>query len=247
MFAFPGPNGVRARMNGMRKTLLLFGATGDTGREVLNQALKEGHKVHVAEREFPSGFGEHPECIKHEADLLDGNLAHLMREVDCVISAVGLGRDPKTLMSPPPLYTEGALNMIKAMRQTGVQRLVVISAAFADPDATVPAWFKAATSPLARIFGQMADMERVIEAAEDIEWTAVRPGWLLDRPHTGTYSVSVDDLPAGTLRTRHGDLAEFMLRCAQDRLHIKEKPFIARKEDTLLETPPALIEEFVPW
>ncbi len=234
-------------MSIMTKTILLFGATGDTGREVLNQALEAGHHVHAAERDFPAGFGEHPNCTKHEADLLDGDLTDLVRGMDCVISAVGLGRDLKTLASPPPLYTEGALNMVKAMRETGVKRLVVISAAFADPDATVPTWFKVATSSLTRIFGQMADMERVLETTQDVDWTAVRPGWLLDRPKSGNYLVSLDDLPAGTLRTRHGDLADFMLRCALGNLHVREKPFVAGHEDTLLETAPALIEEFVPW
>ncbi len=231
----------------MTKTILLFGGTGDTGHEVLNQALEAGHHVHVAEREFPDGFGEHPNCTKHEADLLDGNLSDLVRGMDCVISAVGLGRDPKTLVSPPPLYTQGALNIVRAMRETGVKRLVVISAAFADPEVNSPMWFKLATASLDRIFSQMADMERVLEATQDIDWTAVRPGWLLDRPRSGNYSVSLDDLPEGTLRTRHGDLAEFMLRCALEDLHVLEKPFIARKEAMLLQSPPALIEELIPW
>ena len=231
----------------MTQTILLFGATGDTGREILNQALDAGHYVHMAERSFPDSFGLHKNCTRHEADLLEGDLSPLMQDIDCVISAVGLGRDPQTLASPPPLYTEGALNIVKAMRATDVKRLVVISAAFADPDVSSPAWFKAATASLKRIFGQMADMERVLETTENIDWTAVRPGWLLDRPNTGDYKVAMNDLPEGTLRTRHGDLADFMLRCALDGKYIREKPFIARAEDTALESPPALIEEFVPW
>jgi len=227
--------------------ILLFGATGDTGRNVLDQALEKGLHVRAAERDFPDDFRDHERLEKRNGNLLDPGLGELMEGVDYVVSAVGLPRDPQTLINPPPLYTEGAVNIVKGMRKSGVKRLVVISAAFADPDASVPTWFKAATKPLDRIFRQMGEMERVLRVADDIDWTAVRPGWLLNRPHTGEFSVSTDDLPAGTLRTRRADLAHFMLDCALEGKHVHECPFIARKENATLETPPALIEEFWPF
>ncbi|MBD2841501.1 SDR family oxidoreductase [Erythrobacter rubeus] len=231
----------------MTKKILLFGATGDTGRHVLDQALERGHSVRGAEREWPTNFCDHKRFEQREGDLIEGRLASLMDGIDCVISAVGLGRDPQTLINPPALYTEGAVQMVKAMRAAGVTRLVTISAAFADPDATVPLWFKAATAPLDRIFRQMGEMERVLRVCDDIEWTAVRPGWLLNRVQTGDFEVSLEDLPAGKLRTRRADLAQFMLDCALDGLHVHETPFIARKESIALETPPALIEELLPF
>lgn len=229
----------------MTTRILLFGATGETGSALLDLALEKGLHVRAAEREFPDGFGQHPNVETAEADLLDEGLGDLMDEVDCVISAVGLPRDPRTLVNPPPLYTEGAVNMIAGMRKRGLKRLVCISAAFADPRASVPLWFKAATSPLDRIFRQMGEMERVLRVCDDIDWTAVRPGWLLSREHTGDFEVSLDDLPKGTLRTRRPDLAQFMLDCALEEKHVHERPFIARKESAALETPPALLEEFL--
>lgn len=230
----------------MTKTILLFGATGDTGREILDQALEQGHDVRGAERDWPDGFCDHPSFDQRNADLINDDLAPLMDGVDCVISAVGLGRDPVTLVNPPPLYTEGAVNIIKGMRNAGIKRLVTISAAFAEPDASVPLWFKAATAPLDRIFRQMGEMERILRVCDDIDWTAVRPGWLLNRPLTNDYEVSLDDLPQGTLRTRRADLAAFMLDCAINAKHVHAMPFIAREESRSLETPPALIEELLP-
>lgn len=231
---------------GMTKTILLFGATGETGRHILDQALERGHKVRGAERDWPDNFCDHDNFEPYEADLIQGELDEVVAGVDCVISAVGLPRDAKTLINPPPLYTEGAVNIVQAMRKAKVKRLVTISAAFADPNATYPFWFKAATAPLDRIFRQMGEMERVLRVAEDIDWTAVRPGWLLNRECTGDYETSNDDIPAGTLRTRRADLAQFMLDCALDGKHIKETPFVARKESIALETPPALVEELLP-
>ncbi|MEM7666667.1 MAG: SDR family oxidoreductase [Pseudomonadota bacterium] len=227
--------------------ILLFGTTGNTGKPFLDQALADGHKVHGAERDWPDSFRDHANFEKREADLMEDDLADLMDGIDCVVSAVGLGRDPQTLINPPPLYTEGAVRLVQAMRKTRIKRLVTISAAFADPAASVPSWFTAATFPLDRIFRQMGEMERVLRVCDDIEWTAVRPGWLLNRELTGDYEVSLDDLPKGTLRTRRADLAHFMLDCALNEKHVRKTPFIARKESLALETPPALIEELLPF
>lgn len=227
----------------MTTRILLFGATGDTGSAILDRALDQGHHVRAAEPDFPSGFRTHERLEFAEADLLEDNLAGLMDGIDAVISAVGLPRDPRTLVNPPPLYTEGAVRIIDGMRKAGCRRLATISAAFADPDAMVPLWFRAASAPLDRIFRQMGDMERVLRVAKDIDWTAVRPGWLLNREYTGDYEVSLGDLPSGALRTRRADLAAFMLDCATRERHVRECPFIARRESLVLETPPALIEE----
>ncbi len=231
----------------MTKRILLFGATGETGSHVLDQALDRGLEVRASERDFPEGFRDHARLEKREANVLDPLDTDLFDGVDCVISAIGLPRDPQTIMNPPPLYTESAVNMVSAMRKAGVKRLVVISAAFADPDASVPMWFRAATRPLDRIFRQMGEMERVLRVCDDIQWTAVRPGWLLSRSHTGDFEVSTQDLPGGKLRTRRADLAQFMLDCALDGKHVRECPFIARKENIALETPPALVEELWPF
>lgn len=231
----------------MTKHILLFGASGDTGRLITDQALQRGCKVRAIEPDFPSDFADRPGLTKRDWDLIEGGFDNEMEGVDCVISAVGLGRGPQTLLNPPPLYSEGAVNIVKAMRKTGVKRFVTISAAFADPSASVPLWFKAATAPLERIFSQMGEMERVLRVCDDIEWTAVRPGWLLDRPLTEEYEVSLDDLPQGTLRTRRADLAHFMLECALGDRYIHKMPFVARKEGIQLETPPALIEELLPF
>ena len=231
----------------MTNRILLFGATGDTGSALLDQALDQGLHVRAAERDFPDDFRQHERLETVEANLLDTGLGELMEGVDCVISAVGLPRDPQTMINPPPLYSEGAVNIVTGMRKAGVKRFVTISAAFADPDASVPLWFRAASAPLDRIFRQMGEMERVLRVCDDIDWTAVRPGWLLNREHTGEYEVAEDDLPPGTLRTRRPDLADFMLACATEERHVRETPFIARKESALLESPPALIEEFWPF
>ncbi len=226
--------------------ICLLGPGGDTGKHILHQALERGHSVRGVEREDPGDLSDHPDFEPREADILADDLTDIVAGCDVVISALGLGRDLQTLADPPPLYTEGAVRIIEAMRAAKLKRVVVISAAFAARDANVPLWFRAATLPLTGIFRQMAAMERVLRAADDIEWTAVRPGWLLNRDHTGDFEVSETGLPGTILRTRRADLAHFMLDCAEKDLWVKQTPFIARREALHLETPPALMEEILP-
>jgi len=231
----------------MTTKILLIGPTGRTGRLVLDAALERGLAVRGLEREIDDDFCDHENFEFCSGDLLEGDFDSAMDGVDCVISAVGLERDPQTLLDPPPLYTEGAVNIVRAMRRTQVRRLIVISAAFANPHNSAPRWFKASVLPLERVFRQMGEMERILRVCDDIEWTAVRPGWLLNRGFTGEYSVALDNLPPKTLRTRRADAAHFMLECALAGRHVREAPFIARRESLALETPPALIEELLPF
>ncbi|MGB3752999.1 MAG: NAD(P)H-binding protein [Parerythrobacter sp.] len=226
--------------------LLLLGPTGDTGKHVLEQALAAGHTVRGVERDFDDGFCNDPAFEPFVADILEDGLGDAADGCDAVISALGLGRDPQTLADPPPLFTEGAVRIVEAMRRADVKRLVVISAAFAARDAGVPLWFRAATVPLLGIFRQMAAMEYVLEACDDIDWTAVRPGWLLDRDRTDGAGASANGLPNGTLRTRRADLAAFLLECATKDVWVKQRPFVARPEAMHLQTPPALLEEILP-
>ncbi|RJY08685.1 SDR family oxidoreductase [Aurantiacibacter aquimixticola] len=225
---------------------LLFGPTGGVGQHILRQALDAGVDMRAAERSWDEDPAPDMQYERREADVLESDLDPLMDGCDAVISAIGVPRDPATLINPPPIYTEGAVRMVQAMRRSNVKRLVVISAAFADHDTDIPMWFQAAVTPLRRIFRQMAEMERVLRVADDISWTAVRPGWLLDRELTRDYNVEEGGLPEGTLRTRRADLAHFMLDCVENDAWVRECPFIARREKDELEGPGALIEEFRP-
>ncbi|WP_420391509.1 NAD(P)-dependent oxidoreductase [Acuticoccus sp.] len=225
--------------------ILVLGAGGSTGRELVAQALARGCRVIAADRhqlDEPQREG----CTYAVVDVLDeDSLVRAVEGVDVVASAIGLPMgSPKTLLDPPPLFTEGTRNIIAAMRKSGVARLVVISATFVETIRRGPIWFEAAAmTALSGIFEHMHEMEDLLRAAPDIEWTAVRPGWLLDAPYTGDYTVSEDVIPEDHIRTRVPDLADFMLRCALDGEHVRATPAISRAEDPSASSPIKVVEE----
>jgi hypothetical protein len=173
-------------------------------------------------------------------------LAPLLADADAVISALGVSIGPRTILDPPPLYTEGTLRIVRAMQATGRLRLGVISAAFAAPAPRMPLWFRTtAALALHRLFQQMADMERVLQATDTLQWTAFRPGWLLDLPHSGDATVQANVLPRGMIRTRRADLAAFMVETIGTDRWVRATPVIARKEARRYEAPPALLRELI--
>lgn len=223
----------------------VFGAAGATGREIVMQAAARGHAVCAIDRQLPRNtFAGDVEC--HEADLLSGALEPAIARCDAVLNAAGLPLSLSTALAPPPLYTEGTIRLIHAMRQAGVSRLVAISASFVASRDRGPLWFRAAAGlALDRIFAQMAEMERLLAVAEDIDWTSVRPGWLMHGPLTNDYTVTPNVIPRGMLRTRHTDLARFMLDCAELGDWTKDTPAIARHEPAAAASPAAALQELL--
>src|SRR5258706_12771172 len=107
--------------------LLIFGPTGGTGAQLLTQALDAGHDVTVVVRDpskMPVSDLAPPAIIT--ADVLrpqtwkDAVGGH-----DAVLSCLG-SRDRR---HPTTVYSQGATNIIDAMRHAGVRRLVCLSSA----------------------------------------------------------------------------------------------------------------------
>ncbi|WP_210527907.1 NAD(P)-dependent oxidoreductase [Rubellimicrobium arenae] len=219
-----------------QRHILVFGAEGVTGREVVRQAIARGHQVRASDRSFnaPERLPEGVEAVP--ADILHGDLRPLMSGVDAVISCLGVGNDPKTLLDPPPLYLEGTTRMVEAMKAEGVRRIVVISAAFLVVKDRGPLLFRTAVIPsLTRVLDQMRGMEAVLRVS-GLDWTAVRPGWLLDGEPTGDAWIGTDPFPEGLIRARTGDVATLLLDCADQGAWVGQAPFIARDEPDAMES-----------
>lgn len=106
-------------------TILLIGATGPLGRSVLTVAVQRGLSL----RAFacnPEKFAEDLPSIHSvaQSDVLDRpSLICAMQHISTVISVLGT---PLTL-SPVTLLSEGTRNMIAAMDETGVARLLCVT------------------------------------------------------------------------------------------------------------------------
>ena len=228
-------------------TLAIFGGGGTTGKAAIAAARARGHDVRAIDHSKPDQPSQDPGVTHMQADVLDDDLREAVRGVDAVLSCLGVGNDALTLLSPPPLYTKGTAAICDAMEAEGVRRLVVISATFVATRDRGPIWFKLpAMVGLSRVIDQMEQMELDLRRhRQRLDWTAVRPGWLMAGPATGDYAVQADVIPRGMVRSRHADVAEFMVKLAEGEEWIHQTPALARHEGPEATSPEAVLKEML--
>jgi putative NADH-flavin reductase len=193
--------------------IVLFGATGGAGRQIIRQACDAGHDVTAVVRDPTRLTESHPHLTVRQADVMDpAAIGPTIRGRDAVISALGSrsGRVPTTICA------DGATSIVQAMRAEGVRRLVVVSAGTLTTDGDGPV-IRLILKPmlgnlLKHTIADKRQMEAVVRAS-GLEWTIVRPPMLTDGPRTGAYRSAVDRNVRGGMRISRADLADCVLRC----------------------------------
>jgi putative NADH-flavin reductase len=204
--------------------LVIFGATGPTGRQVVQQAIAAGHDVTAVTRSPPSAPTEMPRVRFVRADVADARQVLVALDAaDAVISTYGV---PYT-RHRVSVYSEGMANIIAAMVRQGVSRLVcVTSTSIAPGEAPGESflWRKVFVPLLRGTVGRTLydDMERMeaLVVQSTLDWTIVRPGGLFntDEP-TDDYLVSPQRL-SGRMTSR-ADLASVLLQEATQSTHMR--------------------------
>ncbi len=189
--------------------LIVFGATGKTGRHVLASALEQGHDVTAFTRSPQKISGETGVRVA-EGDVGDANaVAEAVAGREAAIVALGSNglRDRTTLSS-------GTRAVVEGMTAHGGGRLVVLSAAgVGESWGQAPLLSRVMFRTLLRnIHADHAAQEAIVRASS-LDWTIVRAAILSDAPASG----SVTAANTGTVgRIGRADLAEFLVREASE-------------------------------
>ncbi|MPZ81831.1 MAG: NAD(P)H-binding protein [Actinophytocola sp.] len=197
--------------------LAVFGATGGTGRSVVEQALDVGDKVTVLARR-PEALGGPAARINVVAgDVLDpAAVGRAVEGAEVVISALGIGMHRHATT----VYSQGTANIVDAMRTEGVRRLVVVSTSSLEIPAPrrVAEWFIARFllhRILAKPYADMALMEERVRAS-DVDWTLVRAARLTKGAVTGVYRSASGEKLRGCWSISRADVAHYLLTHAAD-------------------------------
>lgn len=228
-----------------QKRIAVFGASGATGREVVRHGLRAGLEIVSIDRAQPDEADRIDGVTYRQGDVLEGDFADALEGCDAVVSTLGVAFSPRNALSPPPLYTQGTANILDAMDRAGVDRIALLSASFVIDQPNLPKWFKLTVVPaLHNILEQMREMEALLEKRPGLRWTAVRPGWLIDKPASGDLLVEDEFLPEHAFRCRMGDLGAFLVECVAHDRYVGAKPAVGAPEEEKFESPLALGEEF---
>jgi putative NADH-flavin reductase len=195
--------------------LVVLGATGGTGLEIVRQAIERGHSVTALVRS-PDRLKQFGDRVgMKQGDLLNSaDLEEVIQGHDAVVSAFG----PRVPISKADanLLQRFAVALTEAMPRAKVKRVVVESVAFLFKNSILPPAYLFGRLFFSRLVDDASAMERIF-GASGLDWTMVRPPELTDRPHTGNYRVREGHLPPFGFKISRADVADFMINLVENR------------------------------
>jgi putative NADH-flavin reductase len=205
--------------------LVVLGAPGGTGRELVKQALGRGHDVTVFVRS-PALLKDFENRIDiRQGDLLNrASLEQVIQGHDVVLS--GFGARVPVCKEDSTLLERFGRALTTAMPHAGVRRVIVESVAFLFKDSIFPPAYLLGRLFFPRTVADTSAMEQII-ANTDLDWTMVRPPELTDRPYTGKYRVREGHLPRFGLKVSRADVADLMITIAEKNMAIRKAVGIA--------------------
>lgn len=206
--------------------VLVLGASGATGREVVKQALDRGYSVRAFVRD-PDKFGvKHANLALTVGDVTEyAPVERAVRDVDAVASALGSGN---SLGSHPELI-DGVRNIVRAMEHESVRRLVYLSMLGVGGSGKQPGLvdrYVVLPLLLRNVMRDHAEKEAIIERST-LDWVIVRPPRLTNGPYTGKYRSGVDARDGTLLASvARADVAEFMVEQFAGNRYLHQTPAV---------------------
>jgi putative NADH-flavin reductase len=208
-----------------RKKLLVLGATGGTGQQVVTQAISGGHDVTELVRSPERLTRTEPlRMVKGSVTEDESALTGAVEGQDVVISALGVGNSLKSR----GLIARSVPAIVRAMEGQGVRRLIFTSAyGVGATRRDVPLLPRILIRLLLRDL--YADKEAGEEALRrsSLEWTLVYPVTLANGPLTRQYRVGERLALRGVPRVSRADVADFLLTQIDDRTYVRKDVLIS--------------------
>lgn len=203
--------------------LLVFGASGQTGRELLRQALEQNHSVTAFARQ-PAKLAD----VDPRTQIVQGSVQNyaaistIVPEHDAVVSALGVG----VPLQHDPAVIEGVRNITRAMQEHGVRRLIYLSFIGVHESRSSVGVVLRYIAPIP-LRHEIADHEakEALVKASGLNWTIVRPPKLTSGPLTRRYrsGENITTWKPLPLLSR-ADVAHFILQELVSPAHVGQAP-----------------------
>jgi putative NADH-flavin reductase len=214
--------------------IALLGATGRTGKCIIEEALKRGHKI--------SAIARNTEKLKDlNISITEGTpydyetIARAITGCDAVINTLNISRKSDNpwspLAAPKDLISKSATHALKAMEKAGIKRFVALSTIGAGRS-----WKKApgilkfivSISNLKHAFLDHGKQEEILEKSS-MDYTICRAPMLSKEINsTGAVATAEEKKPASAVLSRNS-AAEFFLDIIENNNYIRETINLSNK------------------
>lgn len=210
--------------------VLIFGATGFSGKAILKEALAKDHQVTILVRNVNAVSIQNKNLTIVEGNVLDNStVSKVLQNQDAVIQCLGV--NGKGDGKPTTFVSEANKIIMDEMTKSNVRRLIAMSIAGSGNSINFVPWiFKKVALPyfmkwLKVLIDDKNRMEPMIMKS-DLDWTIVRCAGILDKPAKGTVN---DTLTGKGLKfaITLTDMAKFMVAQLEEKKYIKQTPSIS--------------------
>ena len=210
------------------KRILVIGATGGTGKELVRQLLERDYEVTAFVRNPAKVEVEHPKLTIAQGNVMEyDSVEAAVRGHDAVLSALG----HKRFFYPTRILSEGTKNLLQAMEKLNVLRFVCeTSLGIGNSAGRLGLYYTFFTIPviLPFYFWDKALQEKRI-AESNTKWTIVRPGVLTNNPKQGKYRHGPDiGSYIWTVRISRAAVADFMIDQITDDTYLNMAVAVSR-------------------
>lgn len=214
--------------------ILVLGATGRTGKHIIEEALKRGYQV--------SAIARNPEKLKdYNTEITQGSpydyerVEKAINRCDAVINTLNVSRKSDNpwapLAAPKDMISKSAANAIKAMEKIGIKRFIALSTIGAGRSwKKTPAILKiiVSISNLKHAFRDHGKQEEILENSA-MDYTICRAPMLDTKINeTGAVATPEGVKPASMYLSRNS-AAEFFLDIIEKKEHIRETISLSNK------------------
>lgn len=201
--------------------IAVFGATGPTGRQLVKQALQKGYNVTVLARNPSKIANENKNLTVIKGDALNyADVEKTVKGQEVVLSALGVKPPSREKVVGPAMK-----NIISAMKEHKVERIIVDSAFFMDEEVRKSPFIKVLTATFMK--GLYEDKNEQNEALQksNLAWTEVRPS-MLTNGSKSKYKVNVK--PGMFSKISRANVADFMLKQITETNFVKKAVIITQ-------------------
>jgi putative NADH-flavin reductase len=210
--------------------VVIFGATGFSGKAILKEALAKNYQVTILVRNKSAIYINDKNLSIIEGDVMDKKIvAEVIKNHDAVIQCLGVGG--KGNGKPTTFISDATRLIVEEMEKAGVNRLLAMSNVGAGNSiAFQPPFFTKIILPffmkwLKVIIDDKNRMEPIIMNSR-LDWTIIRCPNIVDKPSKGRCHATLDGKGL-RLSVTLVDTAAFIVQQLSDNTFSKQAPSIS--------------------
>lgn len=210
--------------------VVIFGATGYSGKEILREALAQQHHVSVLVRNAAALPFHNTNLSIVEGNVMDRKVVHtLLAGQDAVIQCLGIGG--KGDGKPSTFISDASAIIVEEMQKQNVKRLIAMSNVGAGNSVAFQPWiFRRIILPyfmkwLHAIIEDKNRMEPIIMNS-NLDWTIVRCPNITNKAARKNVVATLDGKGLG-LSITNQDTASFIVRQLSDKTFSRQAPSIS--------------------